>query len=125
MLFQGADQCDACRNYKDGPFCVARCPKDDFKETHKYPNEEGICQPCHSNCIDGCTGPENRVGSNGCNSCRVSVLNADENAVEQCLNETEPCPSGYFSSRNPPNALSILKGHKVSIFCLSSNITQC
>ena len=125
MLFQGADQCDACRNYKDGPFCVSSCPKDDVKKTYKYPNEEGICQPCHSNCIDGCTGPENRVGPNGCNSCRVSVLNADENAVEQCLNETEPCPSGYFSSRNPPNALSILKGHKVSIYCLSSNITQC
>ena len=113
LLFQNADQCDACRNYKDGPFCVSSCPRDDENKIYKYPNASGICEPCHPNCIDGCTGPENKVGPNGCNSCRVSVLNAAETAVEQCLNETEACPSGYFTSRIAPDSLPQLKGEKV------------
>ncbi|XP_067930070.1 epidermal growth factor receptor-like isoform X2 [Watersipora subatra] len=113
----GADQCDACRNYKDGPFCVSECPKDDEKQMYKYPDKFNVCQPCHPNCIEGCSGPENLVGPNGCSKCAVSVLSDDETEVVHCLNETQTCPSGYFTSRNPPEVLSHLKGEKVCIKC--------
>lgn len=52
---QEADQCVACTHYKDPPFCVARCPsgvKPDlsFMPIWKFPDEEGMCQPCPINC---------------------------------------------------------------------------
>lgn len=50
-----ADQCAACAHYKDSSSCVARCPsgvKPDlsYMPIWKYPDEEGICQPCPINC---------------------------------------------------------------------------
>nr|1N8Y_C Chain C, protooncoprotein [Rattus norvegicus] len=49
-----ADQCAACAHYKDSSSCVARCPsgvKPDlsYMPIWKYPDEEGICQPCPIN----------------------------------------------------------------------------
>lgn len=85
-----------------------------MKKVYKFPDANGVCQPCHDNCIGGCTGPGNKVGLGGCNSCKVSVANANESGIERCLNETATCPKGYFTSRNPPPALAHLKGERVS-----------
>lgn len=27
------------------------------------------CRPCHEACFEGCTGPGDNVGNNGCNKC--------------------------------------------------------
>ncbi|KAM6980733.1 receptor tyrosine-protein kinase erbB-3a [Aplochiton taeniatus] len=57
---QGADQCDACANLKDGPHCVSSCPKGVMGGEgviFKYPNQHLSCEPCHHNCTLGCSGP--------------------------------------------------------------------
>ncbi|XP_033826025.1 receptor tyrosine-protein kinase erbB-3b [Periophthalmus magnuspinnatus] len=57
----GADECEACINFKDGPFCMSSCPagvNDGQKGLiFKYPNREGLCEACHPNCTQGCSGP--------------------------------------------------------------------
>ncbi|XP_056131234.1 receptor tyrosine-protein kinase erbB-3b [Lampris incognitus] len=62
----GADECVACSNLKDGPYCVTSCPSgvNDGQRglIFKYSNKEGHCQPCHLNCTQGCLGP----GLNDC-----------------------------------------------------------
>lgn len=52
---QDADQCVACAHYKDGQQCVRRCPSGvkvdaSFVPIWKYPDEEGVCQLCPTNC---------------------------------------------------------------------------
>ncbi|XP_060762391.1 epidermal growth factor receptor [Neoarius graeffei] len=58
----GPDMCAVCVNYKDGPHCVSRCPQGvpGEKDTlvWKYPDSNLVCQLCHPNCTQGCTGPE-------------------------------------------------------------------
>uniref|UniRef100_A0A3B4ARP3 receptor protein-tyrosine kinase n=1 Tax=Periophthalmus magnuspinnatus TaxID=409849 RepID=A0A3B4ARP3_9GOBI len=53
----GADECEACINFKDGPFCMSSCPagvNDGQKGLiFKYPNREGHCEACHPNCTQG------------------------------------------------------------------------
>ncbi|XP_030629454.1 epidermal growth factor receptor [Chanos chanos] len=57
----GPDKCVACANFKDGQHCVPRCPhgvpgkKDSL--VWKYADSKRVCQPCHKNCTQGCTGP--------------------------------------------------------------------
>ncbi|XP_056241987.1 receptor tyrosine-protein kinase erbB-3b isoform X1 [Seriola aureovittata] len=62
----GADECVACANLRDGPYCMSSCPtgvNDGQKGLiFKYPNREGHCEPCHHNCTQGCSGP----GLNDC-----------------------------------------------------------
>ncbi|XP_028818310.1 epidermal growth factor receptor isoform X3 [Denticeps clupeoides] len=57
----GPDKCVQCRNFKDGPHCVHRCPHNVLGENNvliwSYPDEKGDCQPCHVNCTQGCSGP--------------------------------------------------------------------
>ncbi|XP_074537587.1 receptor tyrosine-protein kinase erbB-3b isoform X2 [Halichoeres trimaculatus] len=57
----GADQCEACANLRDGPYCMSSCPTglNDGQRglIFKYPNREGHCEPCHHNCTQGCSGP--------------------------------------------------------------------
>lgn len=106
--------CDSCRHFKDGPFCVETCPTDDVKRIYKYPDENSTCQYCHTNCREGCVGPENNVGPNGCLSCDVSIANQDETQIVECLNETQSCPSGYFAETKARGALSHLSGKTVS-----------
>ena len=84
----GPGLCDACKHTKDGPFCVKECPDG------KY-DANGECQPCHKNCIGGCQGPLNTVGPNGCNSCDKIIIGSNK-TVEECLNNNEECPTGYF-----------------------------
>ncbi|XP_048019191.1 epidermal growth factor receptor [Megalobrama amblycephala] len=58
----GPDKCAACANYKDGPHCVPRCPQGVPGEKDiliwKYADVMRVCQPCHENCTQGCTGPD-------------------------------------------------------------------
>ncbi|XP_030077832.1 receptor tyrosine-protein kinase erbB-2 [Microcaecilia unicolor] len=58
-LGPGADECKACAHYKDGSFCVEKCPSgvkgDSFVPIWKYADEEGICQLCPTNCTHSCT----------------------------------------------------------------------
>ncbi|XP_051983795.1 epidermal growth factor receptor-like isoform X1 [Xyrauchen texanus] len=58
----GPDKCTVCANYKDGPHCVTRCPQGIPGEKDiliwKYADEMRVCQPCHENCTQGCTGPD-------------------------------------------------------------------
>ena len=84
----GQDNCHTCKHVKDGPFCVPKCPITKFDQ-----NSE--CLKCHDNCVDGCTGPDNTIGPNGCNSCEKAILNADQ-TVLKCLQRNETCPSGYY-----------------------------
>ncbi|KAI1902030.1 hypothetical protein AGOR_G00040510 [Albula goreensis] len=63
---RGPDACVECAHFKDGPHCVHRCPHgipgegDTF--IWKYADKMKVCQPCHKNCTQGCTGP----GLDGC-----------------------------------------------------------
>ncbi|XP_036411675.1 epidermal growth factor receptor [Colossoma macropomum] len=58
----GPDGCKECANFRDGPHCVARCPQGvpGEKDTlvWKYPDSTRVCQLCHQNCTQGCTGPD-------------------------------------------------------------------
>uniref|UniRef100_A0A665X801 receptor protein-tyrosine kinase n=1 Tax=Echeneis naucrates TaxID=173247 RepID=A0A665X801_ECHNA len=54
---QGADECVACANLRDGPYCMSSCPtgvNDGQKGLiFKYPNRESHCEPCHHTCTQG------------------------------------------------------------------------
>ncbi|KAM6977789.1 receptor tyrosine-protein kinase erbB-3b [Aplochiton taeniatus] len=56
-----ANECVACANMKDGPYCVSSCPSgvDDGQMglIFKYSNKDRHCKPCHANCTLGCSGP--------------------------------------------------------------------
>ncbi|XP_067384195.1 receptor tyrosine-protein kinase erbB-3b isoform X2 [Channa argus] len=62
----GTDECVACANLRDGPYCMSSCPtgvNDGQKGLiFKYPNRQSHCEPCHHNCTQGCSGP----GLNDC-----------------------------------------------------------
>lgn len=70
----GPGNCTSCRHVRDGPFCSPFCP------TSKY-DDGGECQLCHANCVGGCLGPENNIGSRGCLSCDKAIINGDVNVV--------------------------------------------
>ncbi|XP_066564643.1 receptor tyrosine-protein kinase erbB-3a isoform X2 [Amia ocellicauda] len=57
----GADECEVCAQKKDGPHCVPSCPKGVMGAKgliYKYSDSNERCEPCHTNCTQGCTGPE-------------------------------------------------------------------
>ena len=92
----------------DGPYCVADCP------STKY-NNNGTCQLCHENCVDGCNGPDNTIGNKGCKSCHKAVVTSDMN-VEYCLKEDELCPGGFFSewvSLHETGHMKVLAGNSI------------
>ncbi|XP_018613223.2 epidermal growth factor receptor isoform X2 [Scleropages formosus] len=64
----GPDMCMACANFKDGPHCVHWCPHGIPGESDtlvwKYADKDGVCQSCHENCTQGCSGP----GLDGCHA---------------------------------------------------------
>lgn len=50
----------ACAHYKDAQQCVRRCPSGvkadaSFVPIWKYPDEDGVCQLCPTNCTHSCT----------------------------------------------------------------------
>uniref|UniRef100_A0A3Q3GDE1 Receptor protein-tyrosine kinase n=1 Tax=Labrus bergylta TaxID=56723 RepID=A0A3Q3GDE1_9LABR len=54
----GADDCEECRNFQDGDFCVDHCPsgiKEDQQTVWKYSNATGHCLSCNTNCTLSCT----------------------------------------------------------------------
>ncbi|KAM9440269.1 epidermal growth factor receptor [Clarias gariepinus] len=75
----GPDNCMECVNYKDGPHCVSRCPQGipGEKDTlvWKYPDSTRVCQLCHPNCTQGCTGPELQ-DCRGTNDTSTSIIAA-------------------------------------------------
>ncbi|XP_011298706.1 epidermal growth factor receptor isoform X4 [Fopius arisanus] len=99
-LGPAADHCTSCKHFRDGRYCVAHC------QALKY-EENGECQPCHSNCIDGCTGPENKIGLGGCNSCAKAIV--DNDVPGECLQRQDPCPDGYYYEWIDPQELGPLK----------------
>uniref|UniRef100_A0A8C2JJI3 Receptor protein-tyrosine kinase n=1 Tax=Cyprinus carpio TaxID=7962 RepID=A0A8C2JJI3_CYPCA len=62
LKITGPDKCTGCANYKDGPHCVPRCPQgipgEKDRLIWKYADRMRVCQPCHENCTQGCTGPD-------------------------------------------------------------------
>ncbi|KAJ3611689.1 hypothetical protein NHX12_021703 [Muraenolepis orangiensis] len=77
----GPDQCLRCAHLMDGPHCVRNCPQGVHGgplgtqgETviFKYADTQGLCQPCHGNCTQGCSGP----GLAGCQRAVVHSLAA-------------------------------------------------
>ena len=93
LLSQGSNSCVACHNAKDGPYCVAKCP------TSKYPDTNGICQLCYSDCVDGCTGPGSHLGLGGCNSCNLVEVLEKMGATTKCLPlSSDECPAERFYS---------------------------
>ncbi|XP_058867434.1 receptor tyrosine-protein kinase erbB-3 isoform X1 [Acipenser ruthenus] len=57
----GPDACVYCAHFQDGPHCVESCPEGIMGQQgriFKYPNSEHRCEPCHTNCTQGCTGPK-------------------------------------------------------------------
>nr|XP_006813566.1 PREDICTED: receptor tyrosine-protein kinase erbB-4-like [Saccoglossus kowalevskii] len=92
--WSGAENCSACLNVKDGPFCKSECP------TAKYADQDNYCQLCHENCKiegpnSGCTGPGNSIGGDSCRSCSQVLLNKDGNLVE-CMTPNSACPDRHF-----------------------------
>jgi len=98
---QGADQCDACRHVRDGPYCVAECP------SSKYVEANGTCSPCHEHCAEGagCTGPLDEVGPGACNACAVvrfdDVERTGEIPVARCLPADVDCGDGFYRGQVP------------------------
>ncbi|XP_072296981.1 epidermal growth factor receptor [Eucyclogobius newberryi] len=75
----GSGNCTKCANFKDGLFCVARCPQGVPGEgdalVWKYADEMKVCQLCHKNCTQGCSAR----GLEGCqtkNSSGMSMITA-------------------------------------------------
>ncbi|XP_032821647.1 receptor tyrosine-protein kinase erbB-4-like isoform X1 [Petromyzon marinus] len=56
-----SDMCTRCRHFKDGPYCVDKCPLGQNTEhgalIFKFPDAHNACMPCHANCTHGCNGP--------------------------------------------------------------------
>uniref|UniRef100_A0A673BPX2 Receptor protein-tyrosine kinase n=1 Tax=Sphaeramia orbicularis TaxID=375764 RepID=A0A673BPX2_9TELE len=70
----GPENCTKCANFKDGLFCVSRCPQgvpgEDDTLVWKYADEMKVCQLCHKNCTQGCSGH----GLQGCQGKSLSGL---------------------------------------------------
>src|SRR6218665_1693533 len=81
--------CHECRNVRDGPNCSAKCPES------KYVNASNSCELCHKDCRDGCTGPGNHLGFEGCNACHLVMVLKEEKPF--CLPvKLETCDDGFY-----------------------------
>jgi epidermal growth factor receptor len=102
-----AKNCWQCKNFKDGPYCVQKCPK------HKY-NDNDVCQECSKRCVNGCTGSSDRLGQGGCNMCDKFVIESISNStvIASCLKADEPCPMGYYQEYGA----EVEEGHHMKAF---------
>eukprot|EP00117_Sycon_ciliatum_P045767 scpid18719/ scgid0813/ Receptor tyrosine-protein kinase erbB-3; Glial growth factor receptor; Proto-oncogene-like protein c-ErbB-3 len=78
----GSEECSACKNYKDGPYCVGGCPG------AKFPDSSGTCTSCSPVCKGGCTGGSTSLGTGGCNQCYLGEMDENGVAEGQCLDHT-------------------------------------
>lgn len=62
-----------CQQYKNNNHCVDECPSLTFADTNR------LCQPCHSECSVGCTGPSNHE----CQAC-VNFQTTEGECVATC-----------------------------------------
>eukprot|EP00043_Microstomoeca_roanoka_P019769 m.229555 g.229555 ORF g.229555 m.229555 type:complete len:2216 (-) comp17054_c0_seq1:44-6691(-) len=78
-----ASDCIACASNRvrivETGECVVSCPR------NLYATQDGECQPCHEECLGGCTGPLASL----CTACKNFELDGE------CVPE---CPSGFFST---------------------------
>uniref|UniRef100_S4RBI1 receptor protein-tyrosine kinase n=1 Tax=Petromyzon marinus TaxID=7757 RepID=S4RBI1_PETMA len=76
----GPDNCTRCRNYREGPHCVGFCPEGVPGESgeliYKYPDEDGVCHPCHYNCTQGEIGERHKGAPYWANVNKVPVIAA-------------------------------------------------
>lgn len=122
-----ADACFSCKNLKDGPYCVSKCPGLKF-------NDNGNCRECDKSCVEGCTGPSNHLGPGGCNSCGKFQLNSTISNINttlgnsygrhinnnnnnglmdvSCVKSEDPCPEGYYEEYSG----AIPDGHPLKLF---------
>ncbi|KAG1701737.1 Epidermal growth factor receptor [Nymphon striatum] len=112
-LGYGNGNCTKCKNLRDGHYCVSECPK------FKYPTDDGICFPCHEDCVGGCTGPGNALGEGACNSCHRAIIKTGEVDMAMCLKENEPCPIGYYMEWVGPvhGKLQVMAGKTICREC--------
>jgi len=116
LYFQGAEHCDSCRNFQDGPYCVSSCPD------LKYHDEYGVCRPCHPNCR-GCTGSSDELGPGGCLACSHLLLD-NGSTSRSCLNETiTECPLEFYFFRgnvrvtDSETLVSVGRTNRYSVVC--------
>ncbi|ROT85263.1 putative epidermal growth factor receptor isoform X1 [Penaeus vannamei] len=83
-----SDQCERCKHVERGSNCVRECSPEEFEDN-------GVCLPCHSSCIHGCSGPNNIMGEGGCTKCAKYGIN-DNLEVTHCLPHGFHCPEGDF-----------------------------
>lgn len=89
-----AVHCLRCKSVKDGPYCVHECP------SHKYISN-GTCEECDKSCgPDGCSGPSNKLGAGGCNSCAKAIIKTHDAVTNsfdiECIKAEDPCPDGFY-----------------------------
>uniref|UniRef100_A0A4W3IWW5 receptor protein-tyrosine kinase n=1 Tax=Callorhinchus milii TaxID=7868 RepID=A0A4W3IWW5_CALMI len=53
----GPDQCLSCRFFSRGSNCTESCNLYEGSFIFKFADSTNECHPCHSNCTQGCTGP--------------------------------------------------------------------
>lgn len=83
-----SDQCERCKHVERGSNCVRECSPEEFEDN-------GLCLPCHSSCIHGCSGPNNIMGEGGCTNCAKYGINGNLE-VTHCLPHGFHCPEGAF-----------------------------
>ena len=108
-MCQTSAACLQCKHVKDGPYCQSECP------LRKYPDDNGVCQYCHENCVEhGCTGPLNGVGYGACNACDIAVYDR-ENSVTVCLEPDSDCDVGYYKHTPLPAEYGPMTGKQVGL----------
>ncbi|XP_022103500.1 epidermal growth factor receptor-like [Acanthaster planci] len=109
----GPRNCTECLHVKDGPFCRKECP------ISKYPDEDGVCQPCHRNCVmeKGCTGPGNALGQGGCVACHQALIDQNGVTVLECMPNGAPCSNDSFSFRVGESNILRLLGYSDGQLC--------
>lgn len=109
LVYQTEASCIRCQNVKNGPYCVSECP------LTKYPDDNGICQDCHENCLNhGCTGPLNSVGHGACNACDIAVYDHSRQ-VSMCLPAESDCEEGFFKHVLLPSSYGAMISKKVRV----------
>ncbi|XP_061163896.1 epidermal growth factor receptor-like isoform X2 [Saccostrea echinata] len=112
----GPGNCTKCKHvtmkhHDNTSTCLRQCPK------MFYPDEKNTCYPCHVNCAEGCTGPSDKVGKGGCNTCELAIeLN---HSSFRCIadSESQQCPHDYYQATVGKQISSFLEGRQACFRC--------